>query len=186
MPRKKKTEQDTPVVAAPETDPAGAAFCAVEHTALAHGIGRIVVFRLDEQLYALPIESVQEIQQIVELTPVPDSAPALVGMIDVRGRVVPAVDMRALVGLEVGQYQLDTPMILCRTHGRLVALIVDEVDDVLSLPEGCMQAPSKLYALADRMIGICRLEIGLIVVLDPDRLVPDIALSALDAEEGGF
>ncbi len=186
MPRKKKTEQDTPAAAAQETPPAGSAFCAVELTTVTQVVGRIVVFRLANQLYALPIESVQEIQQIVELTPVPDSAPALVGMIDVRGRVVPAIDMRALVGLETGHYELDTPMILCRTHGRLVALIVDEVDDVLSLPEGCMQAPSRLYALADRMIGICRLEIGLIVVLDPDRLVPDMALSASDVEAGGF
>lgn len=186
MPRKKKTEQDTPAAAAQETDPAGSTPCAVEHAMVTYAVSRIVVFRLDEQLYALPIESVQEIQQIVELTPVPDSAPAIVGMIDVRGRVVPAIDMRALVGLGPAQYQLDTPMILCRTHGRLVALIVDAVDDVLSLPEGCIQAPSKLYALADRMIGICRLDIGLIVVLDPDRLVPDIALSASDSEEGGF
>lgn len=186
MPRKKKTEQDAPATSARDVNPADAASCAVEHTTVTRVVGRIVVFRLDDQLYALPIESVQEIQQIVELTPVPDSAPALVGMIDVRGRVVPAIDMRALVGLEVGPYALDTPMILCRTHGRLVALIVDEVDDVLSLSEGCMQAPSKLYALADRMIGIARLEIGLIVVLDPDRLVPDVALSDSVVDEGGF
>jgi len=186
VPRKKKIVQDTKANAAHDPSDLEGSSCVVDVTHMTTTVGRIVVFRLVDQLYALPIESVQEIQQIVELTPVPDSAAALVGMIDVRGRVVPAIDMRALVGLEPGQYSLDTPMILCRAHGRLVALIVDEVDDVILLPEGCMQRPSKLYALADRMIGICRLDIGLVIVLDPDRLVPDMALSTPDIDGGGL
>ncbi len=186
MPRKKKSEQDA---RAPSVQAVGGS----QESTLEDGqpragasVGRVIVFRLEEQIYALPIESVQEIQQIVELTPVPDSAQALVGMIDVRGHVVPAIDVRSLIGLTPVPYMLDTPMILCTAHGRLVALIVDAVDDVITLPEGCMQAPSRLYALADRMIGICRLEAGLVVVLDPDRLVPDAALSTFGDEEGGL
>jgi len=184
VPRKRKIEQTSSAPAVPEAVSTEKDSCAVVQSHVTTAVGRVVVFRLAEQLYALPIENVQEIQQIVELTPVPDSAHALVGMIDVRGRVVPAIDMRALVGLDFGEYALDTPMILCRAHGRLVALIVDEVDDVLLLPEGCMQAPSRLYALADRMIGICKLDIGLVVVLDPDRLVPDTALAVVETEGG--
>jgi len=72
-------------------------------------------------------------------------------------------------------------MILCRAHGRLVALIVDEVEDVVSVPPGCIQEPSKLYALADRMIGVCRLDVGLVLLLDADRLVPDETLAPVDA-----
>lgn len=186
MPRKKRTEQDASASSSRTAGDPEALSCEVRQSFAAPSVGRVVVFRLEEQLYALPIESVQEVQQIVEFTPVPDSAPALIGMIDVRGRVVPAIDLRALVGLDPRQYTLDTPMILCRAHGRLVALIVDEVDDVLMLPDGSIQAPSKLYALADRMVGICRLEIGLVVVLDPDRLVPDMVLAADGGEGGGL
>ncbi|TDB38836.1 MAG: chemotaxis protein CheW [Actinobacteria bacterium] len=143
-------------------------------------IPQVVVFRLDEQLHALPIECVQEIQQIVEFTPVPGGSAALVGMIDLRGSVVPAIDLRALLGMPMIDYSLDTPMIFFRTHGRLVALLVDEVDDVVDLPDDCMQPPSNLYDLADRMIGICKLTQGLVIVLDPDRLVPDAAPSSGD------
>lgn len=186
MPRKKQTEHEAPP--SPERVAVGD-----EPTSQAEEVarvtlpgGRVVVFRLGDQSYALPIDVVQEIQQIVEFTPVPDSAPALVGMIDVRGRIVPAIDVRVLVGLDSRQYTLDTPMILCRAHGRLVALVVDEVDDVITLPDGSIQAPSKLYALADRMIGICVLESGLVIVLDPERLVPDTSLAATDNDGGGL
>ncbi|MHB1341494.1 MAG: chemotaxis protein CheW [Coriobacteriia bacterium] len=183
MPRKKKSDmvvQDVPEVdsgaaaeaPAPADPPAGSSDV---------GLSRIVVFKLGDQQYGVPIDSVQEIQQIVELTPVPDLSPALVGMLDVRGFVVPAIDLRLLLGMESKEYHLDTPMVLLRCHGHLVALVVDEVEDVYELPEGCMQAPSRLYAMADRMIGICRLDIGLVVVLDPDRLVPDSMIVAVSS-----
>jgi len=146
-------------------------------------VSRALTFRLDEQLFGLPIEQVQEIQQIVELMPLPDSAPALVGMLDIRGSVVPAIDLRTLVGMPHRDYGLETPMVMCRAHGRLVCLIVDAVEDVVDVPSDCIQAASRLYSLADRMIGVCRLPQGMVMLLDLDRLVPDAALEV--AEEAG-
>lgn len=147
-------------------------------------VPRALTFRLDEQLYGLPIGFVQEIQQIVELMPLPDAAPALVGLLDVRGLVVPAIDLRTLVGMPKREYTLETPMVFCRVHGRVVCLIVDAVEDVVEIPHDCMQAPSALYALADRMLGVCRLPQGLVLMLDPERLVPDAALAAADVSGG--
>lgn len=183
MPRKKKEEPQTATADAQVVSETDAAQAPTEIPAepLDVELSRVVTFVLADQQYAIPIESVQEIQQIVEFTPVPDVSPALVGMLDVRGLVVPAIDLRLLLGLEPKEYHLDTPMVLLRSRGHLVALVVDEVEDVYEVPEGSMQAPSKLYALADRMIGICRLAVGLVVVLDPDRLVPDTMLSVIDA-----
>lgn len=148
-------------------------------------VDRAVVFSLGDQLYGLPIASVQEIQQIVEFTAVPDDAPALVGMLDLRGRILPAIDLRVLVGMERRSYDLDTPMIVCRTKERLVALVVDAVHDVVSLPSGCIQEPSHLYSLADRMLGVCRLERGLVLLLDPDTIVPETTLALVSELEGG-
>jgi len=110
-------------------------------------VARAVTFRLAGQLYGLRIEDIQEIQQIAELLPLPDSHPALVGLIEIRGRVVPAIDLRLLVGLEAAPYSLETPMIFCRVRDQLVCLIVDTVEDVprasnrrrasTRLPTGC-------------------------------------------------
>jgi purine-binding chemotaxis protein CheW len=134
-------------------------------------VERVVGFFLSGQRYALPIERVREIQQIVELSDVPAGANGVVGMVNLRGQVIPAVDMRRLVGLEAREYTLETPMVITEIHGRLVALIVDEVEDVFEVPLGAMQDTPPLHQLSGSMIGVARLSDGLVYVLDPDRLV---------------
>lgn len=197
MPRKaKKAEEAQPLesppaeeaVAAPAPEPADddVASEALDAFEAAKGtLTQAVTFQLDGQLYGLPIEVVQEIQQLVEFTPLPDKAPALLGLIDVRGHVVPALDLRVLVGLEPKPFTLQTPMVFCRARGHIVCLIVDEVEDVIDLPATGLQPPSSLYSLADRLIGMCRLPQGLVLLLDIERLVPDAALAAADARSGG-
>ncbi|MDP2401006.1 MAG: chemotaxis protein CheW, partial [Actinomycetota bacterium] len=74
------------------------------------------------------------------------------------------------------EYHVDTPMIICRLDGDTVALLVDEVEDVVVLPEDCMVAPPKLHALSDKMIGVCRLEENLVFLLDVDRLIAPVDL----------
>jgi purine-binding chemotaxis protein CheW len=134
--------------------------------------GRIVVFRVEGQRYALPIDAVQEIQQIVAMSEVPDASAAVLGVINLRGTIVPALDLRALVGLEPKAYGLQTPMVFTRTAQGLVALVVDEVEDVVEVPTGMIQPASGVYALAERLSGVCRLEGGLVFVFDVDALVP--------------
>lgn len=137
---------------------------------------RILTFRLDDQYFGLPIEYVREIQQIVELMPLPDAPPFLVGLLDVRGLVVPAIDLRVLVGLERREYRLETPMVFCTVGGRVVSLIVDAVEDVVEVASAAIQAPSGLYSLAEKMLGVCRLPQGLVTIFDPVKLVPGAAL----------
>jgi chemotaxis signal transduction protein len=62
-------------------------------------------------------------------------------------------------------------MILARSMQGLVALIVDDVEDVVLVDADSMQAPSSVYELADKMIAVCRLESGLVFLLDIDALV---------------
>lgn len=143
-------------------------------------VDKMVAFFIGGQRYGLPIDSVQEIQQIVAFSEVPSQGGAVTGMVNLRGAVIPAVDMRLLLGMERVEYTLETPMIMCRRRSRLVALIVDEVQDVMEVPDGCLQAAPAMHSLSDRMIGVCRLESGLVYLLDVDRL-----LAPLDANGQG-
>lgn len=139
-------------------------------------VDQMVTFHLAGQRYGLPIAKVQEIQQIVAFTGVPSAGSAVIGMINLRGQVIPAIDLRALFGLPHLDYHLDTPMVICRVEGHMVALVVDEVEDVINLPEGCMSPPPGMHALASKMIGVCRLEAQLVFLLDVDRLVAPVDL----------
>ncbi len=151
------------------------------------GSGRMVVFYLEGQRYAFPIDRVQEIQQIVAYTGVPDPSGVVLGMVTLRGSVVPLLDLRSLVGLPRRDFTLETPMIICRHSGSLVAIVVDEVEDVSALPPGSLQAPSKLHSLADRMLGVCRTEGGLVFLLDLARLLPaEFVAAASPGTEGGL
>lgn len=137
-------------------------------------VERAVAFFLDGQRYALPIERVQEIQQIVEFSEVPGGGSGIVGMINLRGHVIPALDLRRVVGLTPQEYDLETPMIICRIRGQLVALVVDEVQDVLEFPDGCLQAAPPMHSLSSKMIGVARLGDGLVYLLDLDQLLAPI------------
>jgi len=119
----------------------------------------------------VPIDRVQEIQQIVALSEVPEIDDAIVGMVNLRGQVIPAVDGRRLIGLQSEDYTLETPMVICRYRDSLVALVVDEVQDVLGLPAGCVQDAPALHALSTRMIGVATLADGLAYLFDLDKLL---------------
>lgn len=139
--------------------------------------GRAVTFFLSGQRYALPIDRVQEIQQIVAFSEVPGGTSGVVGMVNLRGRVIPAVDLRRLLGLTSEEYTLETPMIICRIHDQLVALVADEVQDVVELPLGSLQEAPAMHSLAAKMLGVARMDDGLIYLLDLDQLLGHILSS---------
>jgi len=140
------------------------------------GVERAVVFDLGIQRYGIPLEQVSEIQQIVAFSDVPTDGLGVVGMVNLRGQVVPAVDARRLVGMEALPYTLETPMIITRSHAHVVALIVDRVEDVVHLPAGCRQAVSPMHALSSKMLGVARLDDGLVYLLDIDKLLVQVLL----------
>lgn len=142
----------------------------------ADGEGRalLVVFRLDGQRYGLPLCRVQEIQQIVALADLPDRTSSVVGMVNVRGSMVPVVDLRLRLGLPGVLWSLQTPMIFCQSGNGVVALIVDEVEDVLEVSAGAMQPPSRIYELADMLLGVAMPDNEPVLVLDVDRVIPPL------------
>lgn len=153
----------------PEPDPAvGEQVRAVEIA----GPARLVVFSVDGHPYAMDIDRVQEIQQIVAIAEIPDDSGAVVGVINLRGTVVPAMDIRRLLGLPARGYGLQTPMVFTRTPRGLIALIVDEVEDVVEVPSGSMQEAPAAHPLAERLAGVCRLGDAMVFVFDVDRLIP--------------
>jgi len=148
---------------APQIDTADVGACEM--------VTRVLAFYLGTQRYALPIERVREIQQIVAFSQMPPADSGVVGMVNLRGNVVPAVDMRRLVGLEPVEYTLETPMIITEVRDETLALLVDEVQDVFELAPGCLQESPALHGLSAGMIGVARMEDGLVYVLDVDELV---------------
>ncbi len=137
----------------------------------------LVVFCLDGQRYAVPLNRVQEIQQIVALADIPDGSSSVVGMVNLRGSMVPAIDLRVRLGLPAKPWGLQTPMVFCAAGGGVVAFIVDSVEDVIEVSASAIQPPSRIYELADMLLGVAMPENEPVLVLDVDKVIPPMAMT---------
>ena len=143
---------------------------------------RALVFSAAGLRYALPIEAVREVQRIVAFCPVPGANDGLIGMFELRGEVVAAIDFGEMVGLGTTERGLDTPMVVMQSGAHRAALVVDEVEDVVDMDDRTMRAVPGLHPLAERAIGMFNDDGGLLTVLDPGRLMPSglLAEDAID------
>jgi len=141
-----------------------------------------VTFRVGGQTYALPLDAVTEIQQIVEFTPLPATDPAVLGLLDVRGTVMVAYDLAQLLGLAAVAPALDTPMLICRSHDGVACLVIEDVCEVVELGSRLVASAGGACAPVDYVLGTCHVGAELVIVLDPERLIPH-ELSRTSAHE---
>ena len=125
-----------------------------------------LVFRLDRSRYALPLGDVVEVLPAVALTTLP-MAPAIVeGVIDVRGRLVPVLDIRARFRLPARQMDLADHLVLARAGLRTVALRADEAIELLHLDAQDVEPIEPAVPGASYVAGVARTADGLILLHD--------------------
>jgi purine-binding chemotaxis protein CheW len=127
-------------------------------------------FRLHGGEYALPVGDVVEVVSMVALAHMPESPAWLAGMLNLRGRVAPVVDLRLRLGFAAPPITLDTPVIVAQSGDRPVGLIVDEVTEVLTLPVPTLTVPDSLAGQAHPITLIARTDDRLIMLLDLARI----------------
>lgn len=132
-----------------------------------------VSFRLGTQLYALPLGDVESAVRMVALTPLPEAPSWVAGAVNFHGSVVPALDLRKRLGGETRKPRPDDYLLLVKGFERAVALIVDEVTEIVEVPARQVESPSGPLARSRSLAGMIRREEELILILDPGRLVPE-------------
>jgi len=142
-----------------------------EETDETHGeIFQLVSFHVGSEEYAIDILGVQEIIRMVELTPVPQAPHFVEGVINLRGKVIPILDLRVRFGLPSVEPTKDTRIIVVETNHILLGFIVDSVSEVLRLPESLIEPPLSGRQGAEFHKGVGRVEGRLLIVLDLDSL----------------
>jgi purine-binding chemotaxis protein CheW len=157
---------------------------AMSPTGLAADGHQFLTFRLADEEYGLDILRVQEIKGHSRITPLPNTPPEVKGVMNLRGTVVPIMDLRTRFGLRETEYDRFTVIIVVTVGAKVVGLIVDAVSDVLNVgPKEVVPAPD-LGAGVDTsfMTGIARTGERLVTLLNVDRIVgrddPAVATSA--------
>lgn len=147
-----------------------------------NGSAQYATFFLDGLYFGIAVLSVQEVIRHQEMTPIP-LAPAVVrGLINLRGQIVTAFDLRTRLGL-APRPDGELPMnVVVRTGDGAVSLLVDEIDDVVEVSaEQFEQAPETVRSKVDGLVtGVYKLPARLLLILDVERTV-DISARHADA-----
>ena len=136
------------------------------------GLSQFVSFRLDQKHFAVPLVHVERALPMIAVTPAPGAPPWLAGLIDLSGRVIPVVDLRRRFGQESREPALDDRLLVVEAAGQMLALMVDEVSEVLEIPAHQVDRSSSLVSQSDLVAAVVRRDEGLILVLDADKLWP--------------
>lgn len=131
---------------------------------------------INDQIFGIPILQVQDVLGEQKITRIPLAPPAIAGSLNLRGRIVTAIDVRKCLGLEAASERLSGMSVVVENKGELYSLMIDSIGDVLSLKlKDFEQNPPTLDSLwRDISQGIFRLENDLLVVLDVPKLLDTI------------
>jgi purine-binding chemotaxis protein CheW len=131
----------------------------------------LVVFSLNGQRYALPLDRVHRSIRVVAITPLP-AAPAIVlGVVDLGGVVIPVIDIRRRFNLPPRDVRLSDHLIVATAGKRTVALLVDETKGVLEPGPESYASASAIMPRLDLVAGAVKLEDGLVLIHDLERLL---------------
>jgi purine-binding chemotaxis protein CheW len=132
-----------------------------------------VTMYIEGQLFGIPVLTVQDVLAPQKITRIPLAPPEVAGSLNLRGRIVTAIDVRKRLRLKARDEQAKTMSVVVDHGGELYSLMVDQVGEVLSLPAAAFERnPPTLDPLwRDFSAGIYRLDGKLLVVLDVSRLL---------------
>lgn len=136
------------------------------------GVQQYVSFNLDSERYAVDIMFIEEIIRLMEITQVPRAPEFVEGIINIRGKVIPVVDMKKKLGLGSISSDNNTRIIITNIRDKKVGFLVDSVNEVLRVDDFVIDdAPAVTINLDSSYIkGVAKTEKGLVIILDISKV----------------
>lgn len=130
-------------------------------------------FSIDRQFFAVPVQDVQEVIRYQEMTRVPLVPTVIRGLINLRGQIVVAYDLRRRLGCPERPKDQKPMNVVVRADGETVSLLVDEIGDVIEVEESCAEQPPDTLRTEMRELvqGVYKLKDQLLLVLDTEKTV---------------
>jgi purine-binding chemotaxis protein CheW len=152
------------------------------------GQRELLTFTLGRESYAIDILKVQEIRGYEEPTRIANTPDFIKGVSNLRGHIVPIVDLRVKLGVGEARYDGSTVVIILNILKRVVGIVVDGVSDVITLAPDAIKPPPEFGAALDTqyIVGLATVNEELIILVDIERLMGsrDMALVGEAAESG--
>ncbi len=137
------------------------------------GLLQLVSFNLGKEEFAVDILKIQEINRMVEITKVPKSPEFVEGVINLRGKVIPIIDLRKRFNLPGSENTKQTRIVVVDIDNKVVGLVVDAVSEVLRLPTNTVEPPPPIVAGIDSeyISGVGKLEDRLLILPELDKVL---------------
>lgn len=134
---------------------------------------QLVVFKLGREEYGVSILQVQEIKRNTEITRVPHSPDYIKGVMNLRGSVLPVIDLKKRLNLPPQDHTDDTRIIIIKVEDINVGMIVDAVSEVTAIDQNSIEPPQAVVGgiAADYLSGVGKLENRLIILLNTDAII---------------
>lgn len=137
---------------------------------------KYLTFDLDENDYGIPILKVSEIIGITQITPVPKTPSFIKGIINLRGRIIPVMDLRLKFGMSERAYDQNTCIIIINLNvsgqAKQMGVVVDIVSEVCNIPESDIEAPPSYGGNNDHSIsGVGKIKDRVVILLDIENII---------------
>ncbi|QGG49114.1 chemotaxis protein CheW [Heliorestis convoluta] len=146
---------------------------------------QLVVFKLGSEEYGVPITQVQEINRLMTPTKIPQAPPFVEGIINLRGKIIPVIDLKKRFGLTLADHTANTRIIVINIGENTVGVIVDAVTEVLRLSTAALEPPPPMISSisVDYLKGVGKVGERLLILLDLDKILSDKEKEQLSASE---
>jgi purine-binding chemotaxis protein CheW len=134
---------------------------------------KLAVFRLADQPYGVDIMKIKQIIRPLKITRLPKAPEFVEGVVNLRGVVIPVIDMRKRFGLAPRPEGADTKVIIASVERRIIGIIVDEVTEVVPVPRSEIQPPPRVIrgVEAEYLLGVCRYQDEILLILNLDDIL---------------
>jgi purine-binding chemotaxis protein CheW len=133
---------------------------------------QLVSFKIGKEEFGVDILKVQEIIRMMKITRVPNSPDYVDGVVNLRGKVIPVVDLRKRLRMEMKERDKNTRIIVVELESKTIGFIVDEVSEVLRIPQNITEPPPKMVSGIDSeyITAVGKLEDRLLILLDLEKV----------------
>ncbi|HBL24003.1 MAG: chemotaxis protein CheW [Syntrophorhabdaceae bacterium] len=133
---------------------------------------QLVTFKLGTEEFGVDILKVQEINKMMNITKIPNAPAFIEGVINLRGKIIPIVDLRKRLGFREQPYDKSTRIIVVELEGLVLGFIVDSVSEVLRIPENTIEPPPSMVAgiESEYIEGVGKLDDRLLILLELKKI----------------
>lgn len=129
---------------------------------------KVIVFQLVDKEYGIPVNQVRYIEKIDHITRVPGTVPFVKGVINLRGVIIPIIDLRLRFGIEEVEYSDNTRVIIVAVDDKEVGLIVDAANDVIDIPSTSIEPAPEVVGTEEvaYIKGVAKMNRRLLILID--------------------